>query len=395
MGTHFVGIDVSKDTFDVAVVGTGGDAVFSGHYDMTRKGFEMFEADIERLDNPCFGLESTGGYHLNLLSFLLSKTEHVYLINPLLVKRFSEATSLRKTRTDPIDATHTAQFLRQHIAQLSPFLPEDIQALSTLARLRESIVQQIAQAKTHLKQQLNITFPELEKHGLLGTNTMLAVLEHCPSAQAFNHISETQLQEILTQQAKAVGCNTRISAKQLKDLAQHSIGKVDPLLEEVIRFDIAHLQFLITKEKDITRKLTEHIEKTNKRQLEILTSIDGIGPRTAIHFLAEIKDIQRFDSPKNLIAYAGTDPKIHESGKSSKRGGISKRGSASLRRTGYIMTQAVIRHNPRFKQYYQKKRAEGMPYRKAVIATLNKLFRVICALLKKNETFSQKAIIYS
>jgi transposase len=230
---------------------------------MTRKGFETFEADIERFDNPCFGLESTGGYHLNLLSFLLSRTEHVYLTNPLLIKRFSQAVSLRKTKTDLIDANHNAQVLRQNVTQLSPFLTEDIQALSTLARLRESIVQQIAQTKTHLKQQLNTAFPELEKHCLLFTNTRVAVLEQCPSAQAFKDIRETQLQKILTQQAKAVGCDARISAKQLKDLAQHSIGKVDPLLEEVIRFDIAHLQFLMTKEKDITRKLTEQIEKTN------------------------------------------------------------------------------------------------------------------------------------
>ena len=176
MFDHFVGIDVSKDTFDVAVVAAGGDPVCSRSYDMTSQGFETFEVDIACWDNPCFGLESTGGYHLNLLAFLLSKTKHVYLMNPLLIKRFSQSASLRKTKTDPIDANWIARCLRQNVTRLSPFLPEDIQAVSTLARLRESIVQQIAQTKTHLKQQLNITFPELEKHCLLFTNTMLVVV---------------------------------------------------------------------------------------------------------------------------------------------------------------------------------------------------------------------------
>ncbi|RZD18226.1 MAG: IS110 family transposase [Candidatus Acididesulfobacter diazotrophicus] len=120
--------------------------------------------------------------------------------------------------------------------------------------------------------------------------------------------------------------------------------------------------------------------------LDIISSIKGISDITACHFIAEVKDIKRFPTRNKLIAFAGTDPSIRQSGTSvNSNGKISKKGSRTLRRYLFLMGQSLIVHNPNFKEYYEKKKKEGMPYRKAMIALCNKLLRILYALLTKRQ----------
>ena len=111
--------------------------------------------------------------------------------------------------------------------------------------------------------------------------------------------------------------------------------------------------------------------------MEILKSIKGIGDVTAIHFLAEIGDVRRFDNYKKLIAYAGLDPTVHQSGRYVGQSKISKRGNRHLRRVIWLMAVTVARHNKTFREYYLKKREEGFSYKKAIMSVAHKLIRVI------------------
>ena len=134
--------------------------------------------------------------------------------------------------------------------------------------------------------------------------------------------------------------------------------------------------------------IEEEIDDNDNDDFNILSSVDGIGKNTSSSFIAEVGDIDKFQSAKQLIAFAGTDPSVKQSGTSiHSNGKISKRGNAHLRRTVWLMAVCVIRCNPYFKTYFQKKINEGMKYKKAVIATANKLLRVLFALLKNRTPF--------
>lgn len=115
----------------------------------------------------------------------------------------------------------------------------------------------------------------------------------------------------------------------------------------------------------------------------------GIGEKTAMNFLIEIGgDVRQFENHKKVIAMAGLDPAIYQSGKIDRKGKISKRGNRHLRRVIWLMTTKVIQFNERFTQYFVKRRREGLPYKMAVLATAHKLIRVIFSMLSKKMLFN-------
>jgi len=388
--TIYLGIDVSKDKFDYAALDQQSGLIKKDALPMNRNNFNQIEQLIKSFPKVVVGLESTGTYHIDILSFLLSLIEHVQLLNPALVKKFSEADSLRKTKTDTVDARVIAKFLIHQQASCSSTTNIDSAYLIQLSRIREFITQDIAKTKTHLKQMLNIVFPELVKTANLFTNTFLHLLERFPSANAIRKTAEKEIRTAFYQQTQSRGKKTDITPDQLYQIAQKSIGTADLILEMTIQFDRKHLAFLQKNLNEMTNKLIDSVNKHFGQEMKILTSIKGNGATTASHFLSEIKNIHRFSSAKQLIAYGGTDPCVKQSGKMIKKGKISKRGSKSLRRVGYLITCSVIRHKGVFREYYLRKREEGMAYRKAVIATWNKLLRVIYAILTKQVKFVPK-----
>jgi len=128
-------------------------------------------------------------------------------------------------------------------------------------------------------------------------------------------------------------------------------------------------------------------KETLEEELKIITSIDGINTKTAAPFLAELGGLSNYQFYKKVIAFAGVDPSIHQSGKFQGNSKISKRGNRHLRRVIYLMTFCAIRMEGPFKRYFQKRKSEGLPFRKALFATAHKLIRVIFAMLKKRTYF--------
>lgn len=384
----YVGIDVSKDKFDYAAVDSQTALIDKDSLPMNREGFNKLGHLFKQYDNVCIGFESTGTYHVNLLTFLLSVSESVHLLNPALVKKFADAASLRKTKTDAVDALAIAKFLVHRKDEIHSISEIDSAHLTQLARLRESISKDIAKTKTHLKQMLNITFPEFLKSTNVFTDSSLNLLEHFPSANSVKATKPHKVRKVFDKLAKGRGRNIELSHGQLLEMADQSIGTATDSTETAVLYDIFHLRFLQNHLDEITSRLVYQVDKHFGRSLMILKTIKGIGDTTASHLLSEIKDINRFSNAKQLIAYAGTDPSVKQSGMMNKRVKISKRGVTSFRRVGYLITCSVIRHDGVFKEYYLKKRSEGMAYRKAIIATWNKLLRVIFVLLTKQIEFS-------
>ena len=181
----YVGIDVSKDKFDYAAVDSQVTLVNKDSLPMNREGFNKLGHLFKQFDNICIGFESTGTYHVNLLTFLLCLTENVHLLNPALVKKFADAASLRKTKTDAVDSLAIAKFMVHRKDEIHRFSEIDSAHLTQLARLRESISKDIAKTKTHLKQMLNITFPEFLKSSNVFTESSLKLLEYRRKQRCF------------------------------------------------------------------------------------------------------------------------------------------------------------------------------------------------------------------
>lgn len=386
----YVGIDVSKDKFDYAAVDSQATLIQRDSLTMDRKGFDKLEQLFKQYTSIRFGFESTGTYHINLLSFLLSVFKDIHLLNPALVKKFAEANSLRKTKTDTVDAMAIAKFLIYKKDDIQSISEIDSGHLTQLARLRESIAKDISKTKTHLKQMLNITFPEFLKSTNVFTESSLKLLEHFPSANAVKTTKLYKIKKVFEKLTKGRGRTQQLKLDQFIELAEKSIGTAKKSTETTVLYDIKHLRFLQDNLDDITSQFIDQVNRQLGEGLTILKTIKGIGNTTASHFLSEIKDINRFSNAKQLIAYSGTDPSVKQSGLRIKRGKISKRGVTSLRRVGYLITCSVIRHEGTFRKYYLKKRSEGMAYRKAIIATWNKMLRVIFVLLSNNVEFSEK-----
>lgn len=120
----------------------------------------------------------------------------------------------------------------------------------------------------------------------------------------------------------------------------------------------------------------------------LLESIPGVGPITAASFISEVGNINRFKKPEQLAAYAGIDPRVHQSGTSvNGKGYISKRGNKILRTRLFNAANVAVLHDNMFKTFFQKKRGEGKPYRVALVATMRKMIHVIHAVWTRGTPF--------
>jgi transposase len=392
MDRVFVGVDISKDSFSAAGLDAEGNECFCGSYSMDSGGFRKL-LEIVTTHRPdrqkvLVGMESTGCYHINLFSFLTSRGIQALVINPLLIANFAKR-SLRKTKTDKKDARTIAKFLmenREEISQLS--ISQDVQDLRDLARERESVSHLITATKAEIKRVLRTTFPELESVGDLFTRSMLRFVKEYPSARRVKMARLKDLAKVLNQ--PQVGNKLSFSVEDILRAADRSIATVSPAKEVILQGKIATLLHLQERLAELTKILTDFCQATRDEDWKILRSIKGVGPKTAVPFLAEMGGVENFSSHKKLIAFAGMDPSVCESGNYIGKSRLSKRGNRHLRRAIYLMTASVVSKNAFFKAYFLRRKREGIAPQKALLATAHKLIRVIFAMLSHRTYFQVK-----
>ena len=156
-----IGIDISQDSSSFHLLGEGGIQEISGSFEMNRSGFESLLQRVAHVRSPRFFMESTGRYHMTLAHFLLQEGHRTAIVNPVLVKQFSKANTLRKTKTDKIDALTIVRYAKQAPKEIGAIgRAMDDQRLST-ARRREQIAELVATTKTQLKADLSVAWPEV------------------------------------------------------------------------------------------------------------------------------------------------------------------------------------------------------------------------------------------
>ena len=390
----FLGIDVSKGTFDACCITRQGERVFSMSTSMDRRGFEELIHQLSTVsvaqESVLEGMESTACYHLNLYSFLISLGYPAIVINPPLISNFVKL-QLRKTKTDRKDATVIAPFLLLNRDSLSQsILSSDISDLRDLFRQRESLVDQMSSTKSEIKRLLTMTFPELEHISGLFSKSMLRLLCHYPSAASIKQAKRSKIAKILI--PGSYGKQTDVSVDRILKAARVSVGTSSATKEIILRQKASLLIQWEQHLQELTEILIELCEGKVQGERDILTSMKGIGEKSAVNFLIEIGgDIKQFESHKKVIAMASLDPVLYQSGEIDRKGKISKRGNRHLRWVIWLMTTKVTQFNERFKQYHLKRLREGLPYKMAVLATAHKLIRVIFAMLTNQTLFNTKA----
>ena len=386
-----VGIDVASKKHDIVITNQLGEE-FGKHFtienslsgykkllDKIEEAKEFFVDSIVRI-----GLESTGHYSKNILHFLVQEGYDVIFINPLLTSMDRKASSVRKTKTDKIDAKAICMFLIRNQYDFKPYTLSSyhIDELKILVRKRKSLLKQLNRISNQLTSYIDQAFPEYYKvfKNVL-SKTSLTLLSSYASISELKRVRVKTLIDLIRKSSHVHhGIN---KAERLKQRFKNSIGIDSESLSLSIKQCVTEI-ILINKHKHTIEELLEHHLIESKTTL---LSIPGIGTITGSIILAEIGDINRFKNDAELLAYAGLDPSVYQSGKYEGNFKISKRGSSILRWAIFQAAKITVIHDPVFKAYHEKKLSQGKHYFTAIGHSTKKLLRVIRSILKNNSVY--------
>lgn len=380
----YIGIDIAKYSHFASVVSSDGEVIVKPFsFQNSREGFMKLVEEIENFQDCLIGLESTGHYAENLIYFLYERDYKIALINPIQTDSLRDS-NIRKTKTDKLDTKLIAECLMLKKFSLVNYQDINIIKLRRLSRFRMELVQQQTRIKTQLTGCLDIVFPELSNFfkGNLHLKTSYALLEKYSSAKSIRSARIDGLTNLLYNNSKGRYCYD--DALRLKNLAKNSVGLDNPSIDLQIKCLITQLRLYKEQIKDIDLGIETLMEIINSK----IITIPGIGYNLGAMIISEIGDIKRFSNPSKLLAFAGLDPVVKQSGNfQADSMKISKRGSTYLRYAIYRAAFLIIYNNETFHKFYLDKRAQGKTHRVALGHVCNKLVRVIFKILTDNISF--------
>jgi transposase len=385
----YVGIDVAKDKHDCCILGPDAETlhpVFT--IQNNRDGFnELFIKMYEVAEDASeikVGLEATGHYSYNLLGSLIDEGLTTYVINPLHTNLFRKGQSLRKTKTDKVDARTIAMMLFSD-RTLKPY--SDIsyhnEELKSLTRYRFDMVHKRAKLKSSVSRLVNILFPELEKLvPTLHMASVYALLSELPGASYIAECHMTHLKSLLYKASK--GRYGDDMAETIRATARNSIGSIMPAKSLELQHTIRQIQAISIDIDEIEYSIDIIMDS----MASPITTIPGIANRMGAMILAEIGDFTRFDNADRILAYAGISPTTYQSGQlNSSYAHMEKRGSRYLRYALINAAKYVSQWDPKFAAYLAKKRAEGKHYNVAITHVAKKLVRTIYRMELAGEAY--------
>jgi len=387
--TVYLGIDVAKRQHRAMLLDGRGETLlkpFSVNNDRT--GIEGLLQRLSQVSEPVeIGLEATGHYWLALYDQLTHAGYPVYVLNPLQVHAYQRS-GIRKRKSDSIDALWIADFIRVGGTR-QPTDPQTLPIylqLRQLARFRFTLADQVGDAKRRILSVLDQVFPEYETLFsdifLVTSRTLLA---EAVMPQDFVDFDLDELTHLLQNASR--GYFGQSQAEAIQAVAIQSIGVT--LLADAARVELscllAQLDFLEQQIMQVDEVIEQLVTALPNQHL---TTIPGIGAVVAATILGEIGDIRRFPSMEKLVAYAGIDPTLYQSGQfQASEAHMSKRGSPNLRRALWLAATIARQRDPQLKAYYQKKRAEGKSYGTAVGAVCRKLLQRIYVVLREQRPY--------
>ena len=384
-----VGIDIAKDKHDCFILNSEGEVladVFT--IPNNAEGFDTLLQTIRNCtraaDKIKVGLEATGHYSYNILGFLLNKGLPTYVINPLHTNLYRKSLTLRKTKTDRIDARTIATMLMSDL-DLKSYTDTSYhnEELKSLTRYRFDKVRERAKLKSSVSRLVTILFPELEKLvPSLHLASVYTLLSEFPGAHQIATAHLTHLKTILSDASR--GHYDREKAVEIRDAAKNSIGSRMPAKSLELKHTIQLIQELDAEISEIENEINSIMNEIHSP----ITTIPGMGLRMGAMILAEVGDFSNFDSADKILAYAGLSPSTYQSGQLTNcYSHMEKRGSRYLRYAIFNAAKYVCIHDPTFAAYLSKKRAEGKHYNIAISHAAKKLVRLIYAMERSGQPY--------
>ena len=388
---YIIGIDIGKNHHEASIVSPEGKQIGrSLRFATTHKGADSLMRFIFKNigNSPCvFGMEATGHYWYPIYSFLKAKRYTIYVINPI------QSDSLRKmyirqTKNDSIDSFLIAEVIRFGQFGTTSMADENILAMRQLCRYRDSVISSRTEIKLRIGTIMEQIFPEYEKQfSSLWVSTSMGILEKYLTPENIENAPIDELFEIIKD--KSHNRLTRAKAISIKEAAADTFGI--KIAQDAFSFQLKQLidrmNFLDKQIEALDCQILEYYEKFDC----YLHTIPGIGMIAAATILAEIGDINRFKSSSALVAFAGIDPTVRQSGEfSSTHNHMSKRGSPYLRHAIFLAATTCSFHNSPLNAYYKKKRDQGKHHLTATGAVARKLTSVIYAVLRDSKPYEPK-----
>jgi len=382
----YCGIDVAKHKHAVVVLDEQGQVhkpAFTA--ENTHAGMEhLLEVLQPFVGNVCIGLEATGHYWLSLYDVLTRNGYAVVVLNPIQISAYRRS-GVRKVKNDKTDAVWIADFVRiSHTPAASRDIPIMLQ-LRELSRFRFWLSDQIGDCKRKLLTILDRVFPEYESlFSSVFVHSSKAMLSEAVSAQEFADFDLNELSELLRKTSR--GRFGKEKAQEIQAQAKQSVGV--GFLTDAVRVEmrclLAQIELLEEQQAEVESAEAELLKSIE----QYITTIPGIALPTGAAIIAEIGDVSRFESEEKLVAYAGIDATVHQSGQfNASQMHMSKRGSPYLRLALWQAASMAIRHNEELKVYYQKKRAEGKAHGTALGAVCRKLLTRVYVILKQKRPY--------
>ena len=384
----YVGVDIAKLNHFASALSSDGEVLIEPFkFTNDRDGFDLLESKLESFekDSIIIGLESTAHYGDNLVRYFVADSYNVCVINPIQTSTMRK-NNIRKTKTDKVDTFIIAKTLMlQKDRRLISFYDLDLMDLKTLGRFRQKTVKQRTRLKIQLTAYVDEVFPELQYFFRSGLHqkSVYALIKEAPTPKEITSLHMTHLAKLL--EVSSRGHFTKEQAKELRALAKRSVGANDSALSIQITHTISQIELLDSQLKKIEAEMTDIMQFHDS----VILSIPGIGFINGGMILGEIGNIYRFSSPCKLLAFAGLDPSVYQSGNfNAKSTRMSKRGSRALRYALVNAAHNVVKSNATFKNYYDKKMAEGRSHYNALGHCAGKLVRIIWKMLTDNVEFN-------
>lgn len=375
----YIGIDISKYKHDCIVVDDAGVIIRNAFsFDNSRAGFDQFTEMYRSLDPKeikRIGFEATGHYQDNFKVYLERSGIGFMELNALLVHKFKNSQTLRGVKTDKTDARLIASYLSSIEFKPYPKISYHTLALRSLCKRHFDLINERTKYLIRITNFLDRTFPEFKEsiNGNIKSKTAMYILHNYGIPSKIANINAQSYENI---RKCSYGKFSVAKFNGLRELARNTVG----FSYETDLFEIRSLLRVYDTLQDeislVENEITTHLSKINSH----IPSILGIGKVSAASIIAEIEDVSRFDSPNKILAFAGLDPRIYQSGTQEFRGRMNKKGSVVLRRVLMNCAESVLMYNPAFYAYYRRKRDEGKPHRVAISHAARKLVRIIYML---------------
>jgi len=388
---RFCGIDMAKHKHVACIIDRDGQYILKPR--TIRNNTDGFENILNclkqtgRAKSVLIGMEATGHYWYSLHDYLVRNGYDVAVLNPIQTAQQARQ-AIRKCKTDKHDAFHIANLLRT--GQYKPAVVPDELAMTCrqVTRLRYRIVKQGAMIKQLVNSRLHPAWPEYE--GLFSNKfgtTSMKLLQTASTPKELMELDYDDLEEMIRKASR--GRFGPAQTQKVLDSAINSVGmqRGQYGMSTGIKYLLEQIEAL----EPVRKKMDAEIEHLASQLPEYLFTLPGATELTIVSLYGEVSPIETFKKPSQLVAFAGLDPKVYQSGQyDAPVRKISKRGSPYLRRSLWQMAYRALCTEGDLRDYWRKKQRQKKHHLVAVTAVANKLCHVVWRIMTDQRDYIPK-----